>query len=274
MKKGKFSNIVIGFISVILGLIFLSPFYLVLVNSFKSQKGIFSNVIGFPKENFTTSNYSGAFDKLDFLNSFKNSLIITVVSVIIIIIFTSMAAWILVRTKSKISTIIFLMFSASMLVPFQSVMLPLVNIAGKLHMLNRPGLIFMYLGFGAPLSIVLYHGFIKSIPKEIEESALIDGCSKFQSFWLIVFPLLKPITVTVSILNSMWIWNDFLLPQLVINRPEWQTIPLKMFYFFGQFSKRWDLALAGLIISMIPIVIFYFIMQKHIIKGVMHGSIK
>lgn len=274
MKKNKKTNFIIGIVSIILGIIFLSPFYLVLVNSFKNQKGIFSNVIGLPGENFTTENYSGAFTKLDFLNSFKNSIIITVITVIIIIIFTSMAAWILVRTKSRLSTIIFFMFSAAMLIPFQSVMLPLVNIAGKLHMLNRQGLVFMYLGFGTPLSIVLYHGFIKSIPKEIEESALIDGCSKFQSFWLIVFPLLKPITVTVAILNSMWVWNDFLLPQLVINKPEWQTIPLKMFYFFGQFSKRWDLALAGLIISMIPIVIFYFVMQKHIIKGIMHGSIK
>lgn len=274
MKQKRIEKFVVGLVSLLLALVFIAPFYIVLVNSFKTQKGIFSNVMGFPKENFTLENYSESFTKLDFFNSFKNSLIITVVSVIIIIIFTSMAAWILVRTKSKLSVFIFFMFSAAMLIPFQSVMLPLVNIGGKLHLLNRQGLIFMYLGFGTPLSIVLYHGFIKSIPKEIEESALIDGCNKLQSFWLIVFPLLKPITVTVSILNSMWIWNDFLLPQLVINRPEWQTIPLKMFYFFGQFSKRWDLALAGLIIAMIPIVIFYFIMQKHIIKGIMHGSIK
>jgi len=159
MKSKRRTNFIVGLISIVLGIIFISPFYIVIVNSFKTQKGIFSNVMGLPEENFTLENYSGAFTKLDFFNSFKNSLIITVASVVVIIIFTSMAAWILVRTKSKISTIIFLTFSAAMLIPFQSVMLPLVNIGGKLQLLNRPGLVFMYLGFGAPLSIVLYHGF-------------------------------------------------------------------------------------------------------------------
>ncbi len=132
----------------------------------------------------------------------------------------------------------------------------------------------MYLGFGSSLAIIMYHGFIKGIPVALEEAALIDGCNKFQTYWYIVLPLLKPITVTVSILNVMWIWNDFLLPQLVINRPEWHTIPLKMFFFFGQFSKKWHLALAGLTISMIPIIIFYFFAQKHIVKGIAQGSIK
>ncbi|WP_027624031.1 carbohydrate ABC transporter permease [Clostridium lundense] len=261
-------------VSIILGIIFISPFYLVLVNSFKTQKGLFTDVIGLPGESFTLENYVNAFKQLDFIKSFTNSLLITVFSVVIIIIFTSMAAWMLVRTKSKVSTFIFLMFSASMLIPFQSVMLPLVRIAGKANLLNPVGLVFMYLGFGTSLSVILYHGFMKSIPIEIEEAAAIDGCNKFQIFWIIVFPLLKPITVTVAILNSMWIWNDFLLPQLVINRPEWQTIPLKMFYFFGEYSKRWNLALAGLVIAMIPIVIFYLVMQKHIIKGIVQGSVK
>ncbi|WP_125152339.1 carbohydrate ABC transporter permease [Clostridium rectalis] len=272
MKRSK--KICILLISIILALIFISPFYIVLVNSFKTQKGIFSDVISLPKDSFTLENYKEAFEELNFIKSFTNSILITVVSVVVIIFFSSMAAWMLVRTKSKISTFIFLMFSASMLVPFQAVMLPLVRIMGKAGLLNPGGLIFMYLGFGTSLSVILYHGFIKSIPKEIEEAAVIDGCNKFQIFYLIVFPILKPITVTVAILNSMWIWNDFLLPQLVINRPEWQTIPLKMFYFFGQYSKRWDLALAGLVISIIPIVIFYLIMQKHIIQGIMNGSVK
>ena len=132
----------------------------------------------------------------------------------------------------------------------------------------------MYIGFGSSLAIILYHGFIKGIPLELEEAALLDGCNIFQIYWYIVLPLLKPITVTVGILNVMWIWNDFLLPQLVINRPQWQTIPLRMFYFFGQFSKKWHLALAGLVIAMIPIVLFYFVMQKHIVKGITQGAIK
>lgn len=270
-KKNK---VYTAIVSIILAILFIAPFYLVLVNSFKTQKGIFSDVIKLPGDSFTLNNYVEAFKQLNFIKSFTNSLLITVFSVVIIIIFTSMAAWMLVRTKSRVSTFIFLMFSASMLVPFQAVMLPLVKIMGKAHLLNPVGLVFMYLGFGTSLSVILYHGFIKSIPKEIEEAAAIDGCNKFQTFWIIVFPLLKPITVTVAILNSMWIWNDFLLPQLVINRPEWQTIPLKMFYFFGQYSKRWNLALAGLVIAMIPIVIFYLVMQKHIIKGIVQGSVK
>ncbi len=124
------------------------------------------------------------------------------------------------------------------------------------------------------MSIILYHGFIKGIPRALEEAAIIDGCNVFQVFWKIVFPLLQPTTVTVSILNVMWIWNDFLLPQLVINKPQWHTIPLRMFYFFGQYSKKWNLALAGLVISMIPIVVFYLGAQQYIIKGVTEGSIK
>ena len=203
-----------------------------------------------------------------------NSLLITIVSTTLIVIFASMAAWMLVRSKSKWSTFLFFLFAAAMLIPFQSVMLPLINILGKLNLLNPAGLILAYVGFGSSLSIVLYHGFIKGIPLELEEAAVIDGCNKFQVFWFIVFPLLKPITVTVSILNVMWVWNDFLLPQLIINRPEWHTIPLKMFYFFGQYSKRWDLALAGLVIGMIPIIVFYFFAQKHIVKGITQGSIK
>ncbi|RKD27514.1 carbohydrate ABC transporter membrane protein 2, CUT1 family [Caminicella sporogenes DSM 14501] len=275
MKKSTLKNSLIVIISILLGILFLSPLYIIFTNSFKTQKGIFLNVLNLPfGKYFTFKNYAEAFVQLDFFHSFLNSLLITVSSTFMIVVFASMAAWMLVRTNTKYSTFIFFLFAAAMLVPFQAVMLPLINIMGKLKLLNPVGLVFMYLGFGSSLSIILYHGFIKNIPKELEEAATIDGCNTFQVFWYIIFPLLKPITVTVSILNVMWIWNDFLLPQLVINKPEWQTIPLKMFYFFGQYSKKWNLALAGLVISMIPIVIFYVIAQKHIIKGVTDGSIK
>ncbi|MCT4620340.1 MAG: carbohydrate ABC transporter permease [Marinisporobacter sp.] len=275
MKSKERNKTVVLILSILLGLLFLSPFYIILSNSFKTQKGIFLNVMSLPfGDFFTSNNYIEAFKELDFIHSFLNSLLITVSSTIIIVIFASMAAWMLVRTKTRFSSFLFFLFAAAMLIPFQSVMLPLINIMGKLGLLNPVGLVFMYLGFGSSLSIILYHGFIKNIPKELEEAAIIDGCNKFQVFWYIIFPLLKPITVTVSILNTMWIWNDFLLPQLVINKPEWHTIPLKMFYFFGQHSKQWHLALAGLVIAMIPIIIFYFIAQKHIIKGVTQGSIK
>lgn len=259
----------------LLVLLFISPLYIVFTNSFKSQKGIVINALNLPfGEYFRPENYAQAFEELRFVKSFINSMAITVSATVIIIIFASMAAWMLVRSKSRWSGVLFMMFAAAMLIPFQSVMLPLINLMGKLGLLNPVGLVFMYLGFGSSLSIILYHGFIKGIPKELEEAAVIDGCNTFQVFWLIVFPLLKPITVTVSILNAMWIWNDFLLPQLVINKPEWHTIPLRMFYFFGQYSKKWFLALPGLVIAMIPIVIFYIFAQKHIVKGVTQGSIK
>lgn len=262
-------------LAAVLCLLFISPFYLVMTNSLKTQKGIFMNVTGLPvSPYFTLDNYKQAFIDLDFVHSFLNSLMITGLSTIIIIIFSSMAAWVLVRSRAKISTLLFFLFAAAMLVPFQSVMLPLVRVMGKIGFLNPGGIIFMYLGFGSSLSIIMYHGFIKNIPLELEEAAIIDGCNPFQTFWLIVFPLLKPISVTIAILNTMWIWNDFLLPQLVINRPQWHTIPLKMFYFFGEYSKQWNLALAGLFIGMVPIIIFYFVAQKHIVKGITQGSIK
>lgn len=275
MKKNMGKKIGWNLIGISVALIFLAPLYIIFTNSFKTAKGIFMNVLSLPvKETFTINNYIQAFKDLNFMQSLMNSLLITVISTALIVIFASMAAWMLVRSKSKISTFLFFLFAAAMLIPFQSVMLPLINLLGKLNLLNPVGLVIAYLGFGSSLSIILYHGFIKGIPLELEEAALIDGCNKFQVFWLIVFPLLKPITVTVSILNVMWVWNDFLLPQLIINRPQWHTIPLKMFYFFGQYSKRWDLALAGLVIGMIPIIIFYFFAQKHIVKGVTQGSIK
>jgi len=275
MKGNTRKKITWNVVGISVALMFLAPLYIVFTNSFKTAKGIFMNVLSLPaKGTFTVNNYIQAFDDLNFMHSLMNSLLITIISTTLIVVFASMAAWMLVRSKSKWSTFLFFLFAVAMLIPFQSVMLPLINILGKLNLLNPAGLILAYLGFGSSLSIVLYHGFIKSVPLELEEAALLDGCNKLQVFWLIVFPLLKPITVTVSILNVMWVWNDFLLPQLIINRPEWHTIPLKMFYFFGQYSKRWDLALAGLVIGMIPIIIFYFFAQKHIVKGITQGSIK
>lgn len=275
MKEERQKKYALMVLSWFLALLFLSPFYIVISNSLKTQKGIFIDITGLPfGEYFNPTNYIEAFHKLNFMKAFTNSLLITVSSTVIIVLFASMAAWMLVRTKTKLSTFLFFMFAAAMLIPFQSVMLPLINLMGKLGFLNPGGLVFMYLGFGSSLAIILYHGFMKSIPLELEEAALLDGCNKFQTYWYVVLPLLKPITVTVSILNVMWIWNDFLLPQLVINRPEWHTIPLKMFFFFGQFNKKWHLALAGLVIGMIPIIIFYFFAQRHIVKGITQGSIK
>ena len=274
--KRKSSNILLFLAGLIAAAFFLFPIYILISDSFKTQKGIFADPIGIPDANtFSGTNYLKAAEKMEYFTALGNSLLITIISTIIIIVFTSMAAWVLARRKTKTSTAIFFIFAISMLIPFQCVMLPLVRVLSDINILNPVGLVISYLGFGSALSILLYHGFIKGVPSELEEAARIDGCGVFRTFWKIVFPLLSPVTTTVAILNIMWIWNDFLLPNLVINaNPAWRTLPLKTFYFFGQFSSRWDLATASLILSMLPIVIFYLLAQKKIIKGVMEGAVK
>lgn len=273
MQKQKVGKIVMGIIGFALAIVWLFPFYLMLSNSFKQKREIFTNTIGFPKE-FTFENYPQAFKDLDFLKTLFNSLVITIVAVGLIVFTSALAAYALQRSKSKLSGVILMIFVAAMLIPFQSVMIPLVSIFGKAQMLNRGGLIFMYIGFGASMSIFLYHGALKSIPKALDEAAIIDGATRFQIFRYIILPMLRPITITVAVLNTMWIWNDYLLPSLVINKEGMQTIPLKMFFFFGEYTKQWHLALAGLTIAIIPVIIFYFFMQKQIIKGVSEGAVK
>jgi raffinose/stachyose/melibiose transport system permease protein len=261
-------------LAILIGLVFLIPFYYVVSNSLKSFSEILTNTSSLPSV-LQFQNYVNAFEQLNYLKVFTNSLIVTIASNIVLVVFCSMAAYMLVRTKKRISNVIFMLFVAAMVIPFQSIMIPLVKTAGTLGLLNSIwGLVIMYLGFGSGITIFLYHGFIKGIPVELEEAAIIDGCTPFGVFWKIVFPLLKPITVTIIILNSLWIWNDFLLPSLVLQDPELRTIPLATFFFFGQYTKQWDLALAALVLSIIPLLIFFFSMQKHIIKGITSGSIK
>lgn len=272
MKPRNRNLYIIEILGILLGLLWISPFYLMIVNAFKTKKEIFSGVLGLP-ETLTMDNFVQAFIDLDFFKSLFNSAFITVVSVGIIILFASMAGYALARNTSKLSGIILLIFVAAMLIPFQSVMIPLVSLFGKADMLNRVGLIFMYLGFGSSLSIFLYHGAMTGISKSLDEAALIDGANKLQVFRHIIFPLLKPISVTVGILNVIWIWNDYLLPSLILGDSS-ATIPLKMFFFFGQYTKQWHLALAGLTIAIIPVIIGYFFAQKQIIEGVSEGAVK
>jgi len=259
-------------------ILYMAPFYLMLINSFKTRREIFANTTGFP-DVWNYKNYIDAASKMDLVSSFANSLIITVASVILILLFSSMAAWLLVRDQTKKSKILFYVFTAGMIVPFQAVMIPLVKWMAKIQLGpfkmigTHYGLIFMYIGFGVSMSIFLYHGFIKGIPQEVEEAATIDGCSKWQTYTKVVLPLLKPTTVTVAVLNSIWIWNDFLLPFLTLDK-SLRTIPLAMNNFFGAFSKQWELAMAALVMAIIPIIIFYFFVQKHIIAGIVQGSIK
>lgn len=270
--KNKNKKRSLEILGIILGLIWLSPFYLMIVNAFKSKKEIFLDVLSTPSElNF--ENFIEAFEELNFLNSLFYSVLITVVSIVIIVFFASMAGYALSRNKSRLSSVLLLMFVAAMLIPFQSVMIPLVSIFGKVDMLNPAGLIFMYLGFGSSLSIFLYHGAMTGISVSLDEAATIDGANKFQIFVKIILPLLKPISVTVAILNTIWIWNDFLLPSLVLSQDA-ATIPLRMFFFFGQYTKQWHLALAGLTLAIIPVIVGYFFAQKQIIEGVSEGATK
>ena len=268
-KTGKLSLVFMG---IVLGIVFIAPFLLIIINSFKTKTELFKSAIALPTTiNF--DNFKLAFERLDFIKSFGMSLFITSSSIVLIVVCTSMAAWMLQRTKNKISNGLLMLFIMSMIIPFQAVMLPLVNIMGKLHLLNAGGLIFMYLGFQGAMSIFLYHGFLKNIPRELDEAAMIDGCTPFQTFRYIIFPLLKPITVTVAILNLVAIWNDFLLPSLVINSKV-TTIPLKTFLFFGEYTKQWHLALAGLVIAILPVLVFYFFAQKQVLSSMVEGSVK
>ena len=259
-------------------ILYMTPFYLMFINSFKTRREIFANTTGLA-EVWNFKNYLDATNRMNMISSFTNSMIITVGSVILILLFSSMAAWVLVRDETKKSKIIFYVFTAGMIVPFQAVMIPLIKWMAKIQVGpfkmigTHYGLIFMYIGFGVSMSIFLYHGFIKGIPKEVEEAATIDGCSKWQTYTKVILPLLKPTTVTVAVLNSIWVWNDFLLPFLTVNG-KINTIPLSMNNFFGAFSKQWELAMAALILAIIPIVIFYFFVQKQIIAGIVQGSIK
>ncbi|SDY12620.1 raffinose/stachyose/melibiose transport system permease protein [Evansella caseinilytica] len=274
MNKYTAKTFSLEVIAILIALLFLVPFYFVIVNSLKSFSEILIDAAALPQQ-LLFSNYAQVWEILNFPKAFVNSLIITVFSNIGIVVISSMAAWKMVRTPGKLSKLLFIFFVAAMVIPFQTVMIPLVKLGGMLGIMNSiPGIIIMYFGFGVPLSLFLYHGFVKTVPVEVEESATIDGCSQFGVFWRIVFPLLKPITVTVVILNTLWIWNDYLLPLLVLQDASLRTIPLATSSFFAQYTKQWDMGLAALVMGITPIVVFFLFLQKHIIKGIAAGSIK
>ncbi|HLO12422.1 MAG TPA: carbohydrate ABC transporter permease [Pseudoneobacillus sp.] len=274
MNRYTKKTLLLEIIGILLGILFLIPFYFVLINSVKGFADILIDAAAWPKE-FLFSNYQKVWEIINFPKAFWNSLIITVFSNIGLVVISSMAAWKMVRTPGKLSKILFIFFVAAMVIPFQTVMIPLMKLGGTIGLTNSiPGLVIMYFGFGVPLSLFLYHGFVKTVPVEIEESARIDGCSQFGVFWRIVFPLLKPITVTVVILNTLWIWNDYLLPLLVLQDAELRTIPLATSSFFAQYTKQWDMGLAALVLGITPVIIFFLFLQKHIIKGIASGSIK
>ena len=275
MKERAF-NTVFFFLLLILAVLFIFPVFIVLINSFKLKFSIATAPFVFP--NGTTfsklENYVTGINSTGFLSAIGWSLFITVFSVAIIIVFTSMTAWYIIRVKSKGTKILYYALVFSMIVPFQMVMFTMSKIANALSLDNPIGIIFIYLGFGAGLSVFMFSGFIKTVPKTIEEAATIDGCNTLEVFWLVVFPILKPTAITVAILNTMWIWNDYLLPYLVIGK-DYKTIPIAVQYLKGGYgSVDMGAMMAMLVLSIIPVVVFYLICQKYIIKGVAAGAVK
>ncbi|WP_245580987.1 carbohydrate ABC transporter permease [Paenibacillus ginsengihumi] len=259
---------------VAVALLFLSPFYFLLVNSLKTLGDIMVNAADWPSR-FNWSNYARAWEMTRFPEAFTNSLIVTVVSNLLIALLSAMAAYRLVRADTRFNRIVFMMMVSAMVIPFQSIMIPLLKVINGLGINNSmAGLILAYMGLGIPLSVFLFHGFVKSIPMEIEEAATVDGASSFGVFTRIILPMLRPMMVTVIILNCLWIWNDYLLPSLILQSPELRTIPLATFAFFGQYSKQWDLALPALVLGILPIIIFFLCLQRYIVEGVAAGSVK
>jgi raffinose/stachyose/melibiose transport system permease protein len=275
-SKYSFGNIITIVFLTAVSLLFIAPILLVLLNSFKGKLFILNNPFAFPnKESFTGyANYiSGARDT-GFFRAFGWSLFITVFSVGIIVLFSAMTAWYITRSTFRFCKGMYFIFVFAMIVPFQMVMFPLTKVANLLHLDNPLGILVIYLGFGSAQSVFLFSGFVKSVPVAVEEAAVIDGCTPITAFFSVIFPMLSPIAITVAILNAMWIWNDFLLPNLVIGS-EYRTIPVAVQYLRGGYgSIDWGYMMAVIIMAVIPIIVFYFACQRYIIEGVTAGSVK
>ncbi|WP_313347556.1 carbohydrate ABC transporter permease [Lacrimispora sp.] len=272
-------------VAIVISFTILSPFLLVLFNSAKKSADIVISPIAFPRNwGQLFINLSNVIHNQNFsyFKSFRSSLFITAVSLTLLILLSSMSAWVLVRNKTRWSDIIFMVFVASMVIPFQVVMLPLLStfrglsdFVGIRFLSSYTGIIIAYLGFGGSMSVFILHGFIKGIPRELEEAAWIDGCSPEGTFFRVVFPLLKPVQMTVLILNGIWIWNDYLLPSLMLGlNGRIKTLPVAVSSFVGSYVKQWDLILAAAFLAMIPVIILFLCAQKQIIQGLVEGAIK
>lgn len=277
MKRKKRINI--RFITLgILLVIYIFPFFLVLINALKEKTDIIRDPLALVgKQGATFANFIEAADRMHFFRALGNSLLITVVSTALIVIFSSMAAYIMTRKNWLACRALFVMMILSLAIPFQVLMIPLVSIYGGIfHILNhRATLIFMHVGFCVSMSCFLFCGTIRStIPLELEEAASIDGCSQFQIFRKIVFPLLKPTIATTIIINALNIWNDYLLPSLILTDNELQTLPIATRVFYGAFSSDLNLLMAALVLMIVPILVLYLFLQKHIINGVVAGAVK
>ena len=280
-------NIILGIIGILIAAYVLFPFYLVVMNSFKAQTSIVESPVSLAGasvaqlwENLTKVASNSNFN---FWYAFGTSALITVISLVLLAVFGGMAAWVISRNnKKKWATAIYMVFIASMIIPFQLVMLPLISTfrdVGKfvgISMLQSiPGIVFAYCGFGGAMTVFILTGFIKGIPYELEEAASIDGCSPEGTFFRIIFPLLKPVITTVTILNGMWIWNDYLLPSLMLGQNgKVKTLPVAVQAFVGSYVKQWDLILTAALLAILPMIIIFMFAQKQIMSGMVEGAVK
>lgn len=276
-SERRISNAIIYVVLTILVVLFVAPLFVILMNSFKGKLFISKDLFAFVNQQSFVglSNYIMGFTRMNYLSAFATSLFVTVVSTLLIVLLCSMTAWYLIRVKSKFTTALYYLFVFAMVVPFQMVMFTMSWISSQMHLGTPWGIVLLYVGFGSGMSVFMLSGFVKSIPLDIEEAAKIDGCNPIQSFFRVVLPIMKPTAITVSILNVMWIWNDYLLPLLVLDS-KYSTLPIAIQKIFtGSYGGR-DMGglMAMLILSIIPIIIFYIAAQKHIIEGVVAGAVK
>ncbi|MCC8043944.1 MAG: carbohydrate ABC transporter permease [Clostridiales bacterium] len=277
-RKKKITNAILWVVLLILFIAFIFPFLLVLINVFKTKADITIaplSLIG--SHGFTLENFPNAMQKMNFWVAFRNSLIVTISSTVLTLLFSSMAAFVIVRNNWKACALLFTGMIASMVIPFQVLMIPLVSLYGGIFgVLNsRVTLILMHTGFSVSMATFMFHGAIHTnIPLELEEAALMDGCTRWQTFWRVVFPLLKPTIATVAIIDAMAFWNDYLLPSLVLGRKELYTIPIATQVFYGTYSTDIGLVMAALLLAMLPILILYLFLQRYIVEGVTSGAVK
>ena len=273
-RRRKLGGVLVHLVLIIGALFWLAPLLLALMNSFKTNGELLTNVLSIP-ESLNFENYARTLDKMHYFRSLGNTVLLSGVSVTLIILFSSLAGWKLCRTKTRLSKFIFGLFVFSMLIPFSSIMIPIYRVILALKLKNSLlGLSLVYAGLGVSMAVFLYHGFVKGIPQELEEAAEMDGCGQFQVFWYMVFPLLKPITATVCITNVLWVWNDFLLPLIILTDQSNQTIPLAQYVFSSQFATNYPMAFSSYLMAMAPVLIVYIFAQKWVVGGVMRGAVK